>query len=509
MALQKNVLEYLEESARRYPDKLAFTDDKIERTYSQFLQEAQRIGTMLIHEVDCLNSPIAVLVDRRVSSLEAFFGILFSGNFYVPVDNKMPRQRVEAMLEKLSPAAVLYDPQDERLALEFADRYHLLCTEKKALYEPDEALLAGRRSQILDIDPVYTIFTSGSTGVPKGIVISHRAVIDFIDWMASACGIMQQDVMGNQAPFYFDCSVKDIYLTIKCGATAHVLPKKLFAFPILLMQYLREKQVTALIWATSGFNLVANSGVLQKLPPEHVRLVAVGGEAMLAKNLNIWRRAIPNAVFFNLYGPTEVTVDCTYYRVDREFLDTEAVPIGRPCGNKEVLLLDETLRPVADGEPGEICVRGIGVARGYYNDPEKTEAAFVQNPNRPYYPDILYRTGDIAVRNLDGLLVFQSRKDGQIKHMGYRIELGEIERAVSGFSKIRENFCFYDRGKEQIVCLYDGDAQAEEVIRYLGDLLPKYMYPNILEKKSLLHNANGKIDRARMQEEYFRGNQKS
>ncbi len=509
MALQKNVLEYLEESARRYPDKLAFTDDKVERTYSQFLQEARRIGTMLIHEAECLNSPIAVFVDRRVSSLEAFFGILYSGNFYVPVDNRMPRQRVEAMLEKLSPAAVLYDPQDERLALEFADRYHLLCTEKKALYEPDELLLAGRRSRILDIDPVYTIFTSGSTGVPKGIVITHRGVIDLAEWLTDAIGYRHEDVFGNQAPFYFDGSVKDIYSTVKLGATLHILPKKLFSFPILLADALREKKITVIQWATSAFNLVASSGILEKGIPKNLRIVAAAGETMQAKYLNAWRRVLPETKFVNLYGPTEVTVDCTYYVVDREYSDREAVPIGIPCENKEILLLDETLHPVADGEPGEICVRGLGLAKGYYEEAEKTDAAFIQNPLNTRYPDLIYRTGDIAVRNSDGLLVFQSRKDGQIKHMGYRIELGEIERAVSGFSKIRETFCFYDREREQIVCLYDGDAQADEIIRYLGDLLPKYMYPNVLENKSLLHNANGKIDRARMQEEYFRGNQKS
>ena len=509
MAVQKNVLEYLEESARRHPRKLVFTDERTQVTYEEFLQEARRVGTLLAKEGECVNSPIAVFVDRRVSSLEAFFGILFSGNFYVPIDNTMPRQRIMRLLERLSPALVLYDPEDERLALEFSDRYPLLCTEKKALYEPEEELLARRRSQVLDIDPVYAIFTSGSTGTPKGIVISHRAVIDFIDWMAGTCGFTEQDVMGNQAPFYFDCSVKDIYLTLKCGATSHILPKKLFSFPILLMQYLRDKQVTALVWATSGFNLVANSGVLAEAPPLNVRKVAVGGEAMMAKNLNIWRRALPEAEFFNLYGPTEVTVDCTYYKVDREFRDTEAVPIGRPCANKEVLLLDERLRPVVEGEPGEMCVRGIGVARGYYNDPEKTAEAFVQNPNNPYYPDIIYRTGDIALRDSEGLLVFQSRKDGQIKHMGYRIELGEIERAVSGFSKIRESFCFYDEGKGQIVCVYDGEVQPGEIIRYLRDFLPKYMYPNVLKIRPLLHNANGKIDRARMREEYFHENPKS
>lgn len=505
MSVQKNVLEYLEASARKHPDKVVYTDESRSMTYREFQEEAALVGTMLARELSCINQPIAVFVNRCVSSLVAFMGVLYSGNFYVPIDSGMPRQRMERMLEKLQPAAILYDPQEEPQAMEFSHRYTMLCTERKALYETEVALLKLCRSQVLDIDPVYTIFTSGSTGTPKGIVISHRSVIDFIDWMADACGFTEEDVMGNQAPFYFDCSVKDIYLTLKCGATAHILPKKFFAFPMLLMDYLNEKKVTALVWATSAFHLVANSGALSQRPPKTVKKLAIGGEAMLAKMLNIWRRALPQTVYINLYGPTEVTVDCTYYVVDREFRDAEAIPIGRPCANKQVLLLDEELNPVPDGEPGEICVRGIGVAKGYYNDSEKTAEAFVQNPRNPAYSDIIYRTGDIALKNEEGLLVFQARRDGQIKHMGYRIEMGEIERAVSSHSQVKENFCFYDKAREQIVCLYDGEVESARVLQHLRKLLPKYMFPNVLCRTAMRHNANGKIDRPAMQEDYFRG----
>lgn len=146
---------------------------------------------------------------------------------------------------------------------------------------------------MLDIDPVYAIFTSGSTGTPKGIVISHRSVIDFIEWMAEACQITGEDVMGNQAPFYFDLSVKDIYLTLKCGATTHIIPKKDFLFPTLLIDFLEEKKVTALIWATSAFHLVANSGVLEKKAPSCLLTAILGGEALQAKQLNRWRAALP------------------------------------------------------------------------------------------------------------------------------------------------------------------------------------------------------------------------
>ncbi len=501
--MRRNVLEYLEETARRLPEKPAFTDEKREVPFGRLMENARRLGTVLAASTDAVNSPVAVLVGRRVSTLEAFFGVLYSGNYYVPVDNAMPRQRMERLLEVLSPAVILYDPEDEGLALQFADRWPVLCTEKQSLYEVDDALLAQRRERVLDIDPVYVIFTSGSTGTPKGIVVTHRGVIDLTEWLTSAAGYRSEDVFGNQAPFFFDGSVKDVYAPLKLGATVHILPKKLFSFPMLLLDALKKKEITVLQWATSAFNLMASSGVMEKGMPQRLRIVAAAGETMQAKHLNAWRRALPNARFINLYGPTEVTVDCAYYIVDREFRDTDAVPIGRACANKEILLLDENLAPVPDGQPGEICVRGTGVAKGYYNDPEKTAAAFVQNPLNPAYPDILYRTGDIAVRNSRGELVFQSRRDGQIKHMGYRIELGEIERAVAACPDVGDGFCFYDEEKDQIVCLYEGEPEGQALIRSLREYLPKYMLPNLALRREMLRNPNGKLDRPKMREEYY------
>ncbi len=504
--LQKNVLDYLDASAARFPDKVAFADDQSQFTFAQLAAAAGGLGTLLARHSPRHNQPVVVLINHTAANLAAFLGVLSAGLFYVPLDMQMPLPRLRGILEALSPAAVVYPPGCQEKAQPLADLAPLLSAEEGFLSPHDPAPLAQRRAQVLDIDPVYAIFTSGSTGKPKGIVISHRSVIDFTEWMADACQFTHQDILGNQAPFYFDLSVKDIYLTLKCGATTHIIPKKDFLFPTLLVDFLEEKEVTALVWATSAFHLVANSGILEQKAPTHLRTVILGGEALQAKQLNRWRAALPEVQYTNLYGPTEVTVDCTWYPITRTFADDERIPIGRACANKEVFLLDEQLRPVPPGQPGEICVRGIGLAKGYWDQWDKTNAAFIQDPRNPHYPDLIYRTGDLAVMDTEGVFTFLTRQDGQIKHMGYRIELGEIETALNSLPAIEEAACFFDPEKDRIHCVYTGQEEPNALAKTARKLLPRYMVPNLYHPlETMPHNPNGKIDRPALKEAFIHG----
>ena len=317
--LQKNELEYLENTARRFPDKLAFSDEGRSFSFAQLLAAAKGLGSALAAQTDRPNRPVVVLVDHRAANLAAFQGVLSAGDYYVPLDSQMPLPRLRGIVETLAPAALVYGQARERVAQALADLCPVLLLDEAAFtHSVDEARLQCRRDRVLDIDPVYAIFTSGSTGTPKGIILSHRSVIDFIEWMADACGFTERDILANQAPFYFDLSVKDIYITLKCGASTHIIPKKDFLFPPLLMDFLADKAVTALVWATSAFHLVANSGVLEQKAPQTLRTVIVGGETLRAKQLNRWKRALPQVQYINLYGPTEVTVDCTWYPIRRD-----------------------------------------------------------------------------------------------------------------------------------------------------------------------------------------------
>ncbi len=501
-----NLLEYLEHTADRLPDKLAFVGEGSSFTFQQVLDAARRMGCALAELSPRRNGPVAVFVDRTPANLISFQGVLYAGHYYVPLDVQMPLDRMRAILETLNPVALVYSTGEQNTAQALEDICPLLEDTAGFSHPLQEEILAQRRAGVLDTDPAYILFTSGSTGIPKGIVVSHHSILDFCEWIVEAEEITEEDVFGNQAPFHFDASVKDLYPVLRCGATLVVLPKKNFSFPMLLVEQLDSQGVTVLNWATSAFHLVANSGILEKRTPAALRLIAVGGEPLRAKQLNRWRTALPQVRYINMYGPTEISVDCTWYPIQRDFADDEPIPIGRACANMEVFLLDQELRPVPPGQVGELCVRGSGLAKGYFAQWDKTRAAFIQDPRNPNYPDLIYRTGDLAVMDEEGLFTFLTRQDGQVKHMGYRIELGEIETVLSSIPALQEVVCLFDGEKDRIHCVYTGGENPKVLAKTARSLLPRYMVPNLYHQLDTMpHNPNGKIDRPKLKEEFIHG----
>ena len=501
-----NILDYLERTAGRFPGKTALADDKLSLSFGEWIHQAESIGSAIINATDCtLRRAVLVFVDRRIEGLVGAMGVVESGNFYVPIDCKMPFERVRLITDVCKPVAAVATTEADLRTLdmiEFAGP-RFLYNEAKDLPVDKEAL-ASVRERIIDLDPVYSIFTSGSTGVPKGVVISHRGMIDLADWLVETFEFTENDALGNQTPFYFDGSVKDICICLKSGATLNVIGKKYFTFTKLLMPLLNDRHITAILWATSAIVLVGNSDILNVALPEHLRLVTFAGEAMPAKQLRIWQEKLPAVRFVNLYGPTEITVDCTYFDVKRMYADDEYIPIGKACKNMQVLVLKDDDSEAGVGEVGELCVRGTGVALGYYGNRAKTDEVFVQNPLNPLFNDIIYRTGDLVRPAEDGNLVFVSRKDFQVKHKGNRIELGEIEVAVNAIAGVTNAACIFDKDNDKLVLYYTtADGNPLDVINLVKERIPVYMFPEVVNHlPQMPYNLNGKIDRIALKSLY-------
>lgn len=491
-----NVLEYLEKSAAKYPDKVAFTGLNTSVTFGQMLKISQAIGCSLI-EVGAYKEPVVILMNRSPEMIVSFFGVISAGCYYVPIDEQMPSHRTELIIDQLKPRYIITDNKDnpsipeDATVLCYSDIVSNLCEN----IVPCDTL-ALRRSCAIDKDPIYIVFTSGSTGVPKGVITTHRCVIDYVEQLTTIIGANHDSVFGMQSPLYVDACLKEIYSTLKFGATTHIVPTTLFTQPVKLVEFLNEHQINIVCWVVPALTFISSLKTFKTIVPQHLKTIAFGSEVFPPKQLKVWRETLPDAKFINLYGPTEATGMCCHYEVTDKTDLEKPVPIGKPFPNKEILLLDENGNMVQNGEVGEICIRGISLSPGYFNNPEVTSKAFVQNPLNTLYPDLIYKTGDLGRYNEDGDLEFVSRKDFQIKHMGYRIELGEIEMLTCKVEGVENVCCLYDGEKKKISLFYMGTIEKGQLVATLKGKLPRYMIPNTVIQLDLMPlTANGKTDR--------------
>lgn len=507
--MQNCVVQWLEDTARKFPERRAFVDEKRCYTWAELRQTALSIAASIENVLAGRKHPVAVYMEKSADMLAVYMGIAYSGNFYSPIAANMPANRIEKMVQTLQPALLITTQEFKSNVgpgkkINFAG--DVLCFEDIADETVDDKKVKEYVNCILDTDLLYVLFTSGSTGTPKGVAITHRGVIDYIDWVTEEFAITEKDSFGNQAPFYFDNSILDIYSAVKTGSAVYIIPPELFSQPVKLLQYLAEKRITTIFWVPSAMIMVSTLKAFKNVDvSKTLKRVLFCGEVMPNKQLNVWRKHLPNALYANLYGPTEITDACTYYIVDREFHDDEPLPIGRPMRNTEILVLDGQNQLVMKPEcTGELCVRGSSLSVGYYNNPEKTAAAFVQNPLQTAYEEKIYRTGDLVKYNDRHELVYVSRKDFQIKHLGHRIELGEIETAVSSLDGISMCCCLYDNKHSMIVLFLEQEMNRKEINMQLCDMIPDYMLPGkVVCVDKLPLNANGKIDRVTLQQEYI------
>lgn len=500
-----SILDIFEETVDKCGDRIAVVDPSSSINYEEFLKKVKLAGSQILKKIskdikeEEVGYPIAILADKGIDNLSAMLGSVYAGGFYVSVNPEQPLDRIKKILSVLSPKLFIVEEKYmERVAT--LQNEVRMCTLEEIYSdkEVDEDSLFSKRKYIKRDNPLYGIFTSGSTGVPKCVLVPEGAVIDFISHFTKTFSFTKEDIIGNQAPFDFDVSIKDIFSALFTGASLVLIPREYFSTPAVLIDYLIDNKVTNLTWAVSALCIISGLKGFSYKVPKDIKRVMFSGEVMPIKQLNIWRENIPNAKYVNLYGPSEITCNCNYYVIDREFEKGERLPLGKVFDGRKVLLLDENDNIIKEeGKTGEICVLGESIAIGYYNNEEETKKHFVEYTYEGK-KQRMYKTGDVAIYE-NGEMYFSGRKDFQIKHMGHRIELEEIERGIDKIDRVYRSICTYDEKRSRITAYYRGDIDKKDLHIFLKEEFPLYMVPNkFVHIKEFILNKNGKIDRKQL-----------
>ena len=498
--MKTHLLDFFEITQKTKLDAVAVVHKKESITFSALKDRAEKLATILEDNIGGrINSPIAVFLPKEINTVTADLGIMYSCNPFMNLDVKTPRERIMNIFEMVKPPAVITRKIYKGI-LEGMDIPIVFMDEIDwSGVEFSEAHLIEKRKRLIDTDPFCLINTSGSTGTPKGVVLNHRSFFDFMAVSNENFGFDGSEILGSLSPVVFDIFDFELCMLMVNGSQLVLLDAFLASFPVRLLEALAENKVSFIFWVPSIMVNIANLKLLERVPLPDLKLVWFAGEVFPTKQFLVWYDNLPNTKFANLYGPIEITLDCTFYVVNERPAESEPLPIGVPYRNTDVLILNENDRPCEIGEEGELCVRGTSLAMGYYNNPEKTAAAFTQNPLNSSYPETIYRTGDMVYRRENGNIMFKGRKDSLIKHMGYRIELGEIEHVIENDLKIVRYCCaVYQYAKKEIVLYYENDLEISEkdFRSALGKVFPAYMVPGIYVKMDELpRNTNGKIDR--------------
>lgn len=442
----RHLAEYLEASAERWPRRTAAVgpgDSAI--TYEELARHADLLAGFLIARGVRRGDRVGVVLPKSLQSVTALFGIMKAGAAYVPVDCTAPPDRIRTILtdcriralvidSRLAQVArLLDDPPLAAIVLVGAGGQDGLphATPWQAALESGGSAERPPRSLA---DLAYILYTSGSTGVPKGVMLTHRNASSFVEWCSEVFAPTEQDRFSSHAPFHFDLSVLDIYLSIKHGATLHLISEEIGRNPRELARFIAANRLTVWYSTPSILTLLLQYGHLEDHDASSLRLVLFAGEVFPVKHLRELQRRWPRPAYYNLYGPTETNV-CTYARLPPRIPDDRELPfpIGVPCAHCRTLVLDAEGREVPEGHEGLLHVAGPSVFQGYWNRPAENAAAFLLRGGECWY-----NTGDVVRWDpVDGF-IFVGRKDRMVKRRGYRIELGEIEQALYKHPRVRE-----------------------------------------------------------------------
>src|ERR1700674_993834 len=502
-----NLCDYLEASATCFAERLAAIDpDGTALTYGNVNERASRIAGFLAEQGVRAGDRVGLVLPKSTAALTAVFGIMNAGAAYVPVDWTGPAERIRTILKDCQVRALFLDCSRPELA-DIAETVIWLGRGKNASSSPsifswDVAL----QHAPLAIDAAawqpdalaYILYTSGSTGIPKGVMLTHRNAMSYVDWCSDVFLPSENDRFSSHAPFYFDLSILDIYVPIKHGASVHLIPDEFGKNPKELARFLASRQLTVWYSTPAILSLLAEFGDLDRQDDSELRLVLFAGEVFPVKQLSRLTAHWPRPAYYNLYGPTETNV-CTFARIPTPIPEgrMEPYPIGWPCSHCTALVVDSDGTPVTAGEEGLLYISGPAVFSGYWNRPRESAAAFLERDGTRWY-----NTGDVVkLDGADGFL-YVGRRDRMVKRRGYRIELDEIESCLYRHPAIKGAAVVSVPNAESSVRIVGYLAVAEdsrpsivEMKSFCNDHLPSYMNPDVFVfVDSLPRTSTNKVD---------------
>lgn len=490
-----NILEYLERNVELMPDKIALAINNETITFKELSIQSKKLAVTISKSSN--DNGVAVFVNRGINTIVLFMAAIYSGNFYIPIDPNMPVEKIQSIINDANPSVILGEDANEELAnaLDFDGNFITLSDSSNEMCCLPE---------IGENSPLYMIYTSGSTGKPKGVLKNHKAMISFVETYVKTFEFSSDEIIGNQTPLFFDASAKDIYLMLKTGSTLDIIPTEKFSMPTTLIEYMNDKRISFISWVPTAFSIVAQLRTFSFIRPVYLKKAFFVGEVMPMKTLNYWRKFLPEVKYVNLYGQSELAGVSCFYDVEGEFENDDTLPMGKTFSNCEIFLVDQEQNITSANQIGEMYVVSDALATEYYNDEEKTKASFIIRDFGNGAVRAL-KTGDLAYYNEEGLLIFASRTDFQIKHLGHRIELGEIETVAGALDDLQSCCCLYNEKKQQITLfceiLNGSEITPVEIRSILKKKLSTYMVPEkVIILDAMPINANGKINRQYLKE---------
>jgi len=509
-------------TAARLPDKEAVVCRRERLSYRELDQASNRLARLLRARGVEPGDRVGFYFGKSVYSVISMFGILKAGAAYVPIDPQAPVKRVSHILRNCGAKGVITSAAKTKTlgagGLEGARVEFFVLTDNldpaacdgvEMIYWSALAQMSAAEVEpdgLVENDLAYILYTSGSTGDPKGVMLTHRNALTFIEWCAETFEVRADDRLSNHAPLHFDLSVFDIYNAIVAGATVFMVDEETVVFPTNVTAFIEANKISVWYSVPSALvQLLLHGGLSTRTVPK-LRLVLYAGEPFPIKHLRALTECLPNATIYNLYGPTETNV-CTFYRVPRPLPPgIDRIPIGKACANTQAVAYDEEGRKIHVGGEGELFVRGPSVTPGYWGDEEKTSRAVTRDPSRAYLNDRVYRTGDIVTLDDEGNYIFLGRRDHMIKSRGYRIELGEIEAALYSHPSVAEAAAVAVPDEEignrlwAFVAVNTGDETSKEILlAHCAQRVPGYMLPERIELcERLPKTSTGKVDRRRL-----------